>query len=114
MAGITLSKMQRAVRPAHVMWAGDGTEEPTRVDFGYYPGLFSIETGDIVQEAAGKGELDTIAKIMEPLLAWWDVLADDETRLPTDVATIRQMPIPFLMEIMGAMQEGMRPPAGRN
>jgi hypothetical protein len=101
---MSLSKVKAKVAQAQVAW------EDEVVDFGYHPGEVTPALLETVQGAADKGDLDVIGALLEPVLAWWDVLDDEDQRLPTDKATIRQVPLGFLMEVLGATQEAMRPP----
>ena len=104
---MTLSKIKDKVNTATILW-----DEET-VDVGYHPAAFTIEIAEIVATAAAENDLGVISALLEPILGWWDVLDDDGQRLPTDAATIRLMPLGFLMEVMGTVQESMRPPAER-
>jgi hypothetical protein len=107
MAGILLSKIKLHVRQAQVMYEGDA------LDFGYYPGEFTPELAGAVDTAVSTAQVDVIAVLMEPLMAWWDILNDDESRMPTDAETINRMPIALLVEILRKIGESMRPPESK-
>lgn len=58
---------------------------------------------------AASAEIDSVPALLEPILVWWDVLDDDDNRLPTDATTIRSMPMAFLGAVVQATQADMRP-----
>ena len=48
--------------------------------------------------------------MMQSLLVWWDVLGDDGNRLPTDLETLKRVPLEFLNKLNEAIGQDMRPP----
>lgn len=107
-----LSEVKAKVKEAQVEWDGEV------VDFGYHPGATTPELLEKVMAVAG-GDQDSenikvLGIMLEPMLSWWDVLDDDDKRLPTDAATINLMPVPFLTALLAKVQEDFRPPASRN
>ena len=105
---VSLTKMRNTTKSAQVTWEEDV------VDFGYHPAAFTTELVEEVTSEAEGNNLHGVAKMMEPILDWWDVLDDDGNRLPTDLATLRAMPLPFLMRLVDAIGGDMRPPASRD
>lgn len=105
--GMTLSKVKGKVATTEVAWDGE------TVEIGYKPNEITPALLETVQEAAAEGKIKVVADLLEPVLDWWDVLDDDGARLPTDAATIQQMPLAFLMEVLNATQEQMRPPGSK-
>jgi len=101
---MTLSTVKAKVAVVTVTW----TDET--VDVGYLPAAITPALLEEVTEAGKADNMDVIGTMLEPVLAWWDVLDDDGKRLPTDAATIRLMPVDFLNKVMEATQESMRPP----
>lgn len=101
---MTLSKVKAKEAEASVLWDGE------TVDLGYKPGEVTPSLLEAVQTAAQAGDLEVIGTLLEPVLAWWDVLDDDGKRLPTDRDTIKIMPLGFLLEVLDKVQEAMRPP----
>lgn len=101
---ISLTEMKAKQKASQVTW------EDEIVDFAYHPAAFSVEVAQAVQEQAQKGDLAGVALAMEPLIGWWDVLDDDGERIAADIATIRQMPLGFLMSILSAVGDDMNPP----
>lgn len=102
--GIGLKKMKEAVKASQVIWGDDV------VDFAYRPGEFTTELLEAVNNAAEEENLAAVAEMMESLLVWWDVLDDDGNRLPTDLATLKRVPLEFLNKLNDAIGRDMRPP----
>lgn len=102
-----LSTIKDKVSTATIAWDGE------TVEVGYRPGTFTMQIAEDVAEAAALNDLSVISTVLEPILDWWDVLDDEGARLPTDVATIRAMPIGFLMAVMDGVQATMRPPESK-
>lgn len=101
--GMTLSKVQAKERTVTVLWDGE------TVDVGYRPAAVTPALLSTVQEAAEASNLDVIGMMMEPMLAWWDVLDDDGNRLPTSAEVIRIIPLAFTMEVLKVVQDAMAP-----
>lgn len=112
---ITRQNMTDKVRVIQVVWEGE------TVDVGIYPGRYTPaliqEVSALAETAAGETEtsqVDAIAAMVEPLLAWWDVLEfDGGPRLPTDAETIATLPITFTMLVVTEAGAAIRPPAQR-
>lgn len=101
--GMTLSKVQAKERTVTVLW------DDETVDVGYHPASVTPALLDSVTEAANANDLAVIGMLMEPMLAWWDVLDDDGQRLPTTAEVIRIIPLTFTMEVLKAVQAEMSP-----
>lgn len=102
---LSLKKMQETVKTAQVTWEEDV------VDFGYHPAAFTTDLMQKVTDEADDNNVSGVAAMLEPIMDWWDVLDEEGQRIPTDLATLRQMPLPFLMKITDAIGTSMRPPA---
>lgn len=112
--GLKRSAMADKVRTITVVW------EDETVDIGIYPGRYTpalIQEVTARAEAAGaegeQDQVDAIAAMVEPLLAWWDVLDEEDERLPTDAATIATLPITFTLLVVSEAGAAIRPPASR-
>jgi len=104
--GMKLSTIRAKIDTTTVIW-GDET-----VDVGYHPAAVTPAMLEDVQAAAKAEDMNVVGAMLEPVLAWWDVLDDDDQRMPTDAATIRVMPMAFLTAVMERVQEAMSPPEG--
>lgn len=99
-AFVATTTVEYAVAPGHV----------EKCEVGYHPAEVTPALLERVQAAADEGNLDVVGVLLEPVLEWWDVLDDDDHRMPTDAATIKVLPLGFLMEVMTSVQEAVRPP----
>lgn len=104
---VSLTKMRKSIRTAQVTWDEDV------VDFGYKPAMFTTELVEEVTSEAESNNLHGVAEMVEPLLDWWDVMDDDDKRLPTDLETIKGMPLTFVMSIVDVIGSDMRPPESK-
>lgn len=112
--GLKRSAMAEKVRTIQVTW------EDETVDIGIYPGRY---TPALIQEVTARAEsatadaeqdqVEAIAAMVEPLLAWWDVLDDEGERLPTTADVIATLPITFTMLVVQEAGAAIRPPANR-
>lgn len=110
--GMNLSRVKAETDTVEVAWRAE------RVTVTYHPSSITPEVLERVQDAAKDENLSVVSAMLEPLLAGWELYADDAAEaagetLPTDAATIRTIPLPFLMAVMEQTQEAMRPPAQR-
>jgi hypothetical protein len=108
------SSMAEKVRTITVVW------EDESVDVGIYPGRYTpalIQEVTARAEAAGaeaeSDQVEAIAAMVEPLLAWWDVLDDEGERLPATAEVIATLPITFTMLVVQEAGAAIRPPANR-
>jgi len=110
--GMNLSRVKAATDTVEVTWGNE------QVVVTYHPAAITPEVLERVQDAATDENLSVVSAMLEPLLAGWELYADDDAeaagvQLPTNAETIRQVPLPFLMAVMEQTQEAMRPPAQR-
>lgn len=103
--------MAEKVRTVTVEW------EDETVDVGIYPGRYTPNLLQDVAETVAKSgtqdmeaQLAAVGGMVEPILAWWDVLDDEGERLPTDAATIATLPITFVQAVLVKASEAIRPP----
>ena len=103
---------------------GEVTFAEEVVAFGYMPGRFTPEMADEftakaeevqskggpegVTEATGK-EMDETIQMLAPLIAWVDVLDDDDQRIPPTPENMRRWPFGFLMALMDGVLKGQEP-----
>lgn len=102
-----LSEVRSKIKTATVTW------DDETVDVGWCPARFTPDVAEAVNDAEKADDLGVLGALLEPILEWWDVLDDDDKRLPTDKATISGMPMAFLMKVMADLQEDMNPPESR-
>lgn len=102
-----LSEVQAKVKQVTVEYLDE------TVDVGYCPAKFTAEVMEAVTEAETANDLSILGALLEPVLAWWDVLDDKDRRIPTTAENIRVMPMAFVMKVMAAVQEDQDPPASR-
>lgn len=93
---VRLSDMKARITETHLTWDGE------RVDFAYKPNEFTMELAD--QIAAAEDE-NIVSQLLSPIVEWWDVLDDNDQRIPPTAETMRQFPLNFLLKIMGAITE---------
>ena len=101
---IGLKQMKEIEKSAQVVWAGEV------VDFAYRPGEFTTELLETVNREADAENLAGVAEMMESLLVWWDVLDEEGNRLPTNLETLKRVPLEFLNKLNDAIGQDMRPP----
>lgn len=106
--GVKLSDMKAREKAAQVTW------DDEIVDFGYYPNAFSLDVAEAVGEAAAKNDLSVVAAMLDPIIAWWDVLDDDGQRIPATAENMGQFPLSFLMAIMEQIGADQRPPESKD
>lgn len=101
---IKMHELRQKVSIVEVEWDGE------KADIGFYAARFTPELIESIQAEADKENLDMLGNMLEPLLAWWDLLDELGERLPTDKGTIKQMPLGLLTTIITATQGALRPP----
>lgn len=101
---VKLDEMQGRTKTLVVNWDGE------KVDVSYFPNVVTPELLEKVAEASEKDNLDVLGVMLEPVIEWWDILLEDGSRLPTDSATIKKVPMSFLNNLQDAIQEAQRPP----
>lgn len=105
--GMKLREVKAKIKTVQVTW------EDETVEVGFHPAAMTPDLLEKVNESAEAGDLSVLGVLLEPVLAYWDVLDDEDKRLPTDSETIRSIPLSFLMAVMDQTQEAMRPPEGK-
>lgn len=88
------------------------------VDVSYFPAAMTPRILEDVLALAGKADNDAqdmalVGKMLEPVLDWWDVLDDDDQRIPPTQETIKDMPLPFLVKVLNDLQADLNPPANK-
>jgi hypothetical protein len=108
-----LSEVQSVEKVVHVQFMDHD------VEVSYRPARMTPQVLENVMEAAAatgedeRGAMAVIGSMLEPVLAWWDVLDDNDQRMPTNADTIKGMPLAFLMAVLTKVQEDQRPPDSR-
>lgn len=102
---VKMSEMKSRTKVLQVTWDGE------TVDVSYFPNVVTPELLEQVDDAAKRDNLDILGVMLEPVLDWWDILLDDDTRMPTDADTIKRVPMSFLSKLQDAITEAQRPPA---
>lgn len=101
--GVRLSAMKAAVRETSMEY------DDETIAFAYRPNEFTLNLADTVDAAASSGDLNAVAAILEPVIVWWDVLDENDERLPATAEVMRQFPLRFLVKVMGAVTEDQTP-----
>ena len=101
-----LHEVMAKVAVTTVEWEGE------QVDVGYHPAAFTPALTERVQAAAEQRNLDVLGIMLDPLVDWWDVLDEQDQRIPPTPDTIKQMPQGFLNAVMSAIQGAMKVPQG--
>lgn len=88
------------------------------VDVGYHPASVTPAMLEDILAMAKSADGDSadsalIGKMLDPMLAWWDVLDDDGERIPADAEHIRDMPMAFLTALLGHLQKETQPDGGK-
>lgn len=103
--GVRLSAMKAKITESSLDWDGEV------VAFAYRPNEFTMEMADDIQEAAEKEDLSAVSAMLAPIVEWWDVLDDDDQRIPATAENMRRFPLNFLLKIMGAITADQDPEA---
>lgn len=101
--GVRLSAMKARVQETHLVW------DDERVDFAYKPNEFTMELADAIATEAENENLSMVSAMLAPIVVWWDVLDDDDERIPPSAENMRQFPLNFLLAIMKAITEDQKP-----
>lgn len=101
--GVRLSAMKAKITETHLMW------DDERVDFAYKPNEFTMELADEIAAKAEAEDLSSVAAMLAPIVVWWDVLDDEDERIPADADNMRRFPLNFLVRIMTAITEDADP-----
>lgn len=101
--GMRLSAIKAKTRTATVEFLDE------KIDVSYFPAVVTPDLMDQVQKAADDDDLGVVGMLLSEVIDWWDVLDDNDKRLPPTPENIGAMPIPFLMAVMNEVQEDQRP-----
>lgn len=101
--GVRLSDMKAKITESTVEWDGEV------IDFAYKPNEFTMELADEMAVAADREDLSMVATMLSPIIVWWDVLDDEDQRIPPDAARMKTFPLPFLLRIMNAITKDQKP-----
>lgn len=102
---VALDAMMGRTKVITVPWDGE------KVDVSYFTNVVTPDLLEKVDKAAEEDNLDVLGVMLEPVLDWWDILeTEGGKRLPTDMATIRRIPMSFLNALQKAIQEDQDPP----
>lgn len=101
--GVRLSDLTSRIKEASLEYDGE------QVAFAYRPHAFTMEVSDQVAEATAKDDLGTVSALLEPIVDWWDVLDDQDQRIPPTADNMRRFPLSFLLKIMDAITADSSP-----
>lgn len=116
---LSFTQMKNRVETVEVSWQGE------TFDVGYFPAAMTPNSIKAIQEQAraakaekaedptASGSLNSLAEMIEPLVAWWDILDDEGNRLPATADTIGDLPLALTMAVFKTVQEAITPPASR-
>lgn len=105
---VRLSDMKAKVTEATAEWDGE------MIDFAYKPNEFTMELADEIAANAEKEDLSTVSGMLAPIVVWWDVLDDEDGRIPPTAENMRQFPLSFLMAIMKAINTSQAADSGES
>lgn len=101
--GVRLSAMKAKITEASLKWDDED------VAFAYKPNEFTMELADDISAAAEAEDMSTVSAMLAPIIEWWDVLDDEDERIPPTAENMRRFPLNFLLKIMGAITEDQNP-----
>lgn len=101
--GVRLSAMKAKITESFLEWDGE------RVDFAYKPNEFTMELADEIAVQAEQENLSMVAAMLAPIVVWWDVLDDEDERIPATAENMRRFPLNFLLRIMEAITKDQDP-----
>lgn len=101
---VSLNDMLDRTKVITVKWDGE------EVEVSYFVNRMTPDLMERVEIASREDNLDVLGVMLEPILDWWDILEADGSRLPTDSATIKRIPMSFLNALQEAIQEEQNPP----
>lgn len=76
----------------------------------YVPGMLTPEVEDELQEALeqpGSGKF--VCEFASRLIEEWDLLDDDDVPIPLTAEGLKQVPIPFMGDVLAKIREDMNP-----
>lgn len=101
--GVRLTNMLGVVRETTLKYDGEA------VPFAYRPNVVTLALLDDIETKAEDDDLDGIARMLEPVLVWWDVLDENDQRIQPTYDAMRGFPIRFLTSIVDRIQEDSNP-----
>ena len=101
--GVRLSAMKAKVQETSLDWDGE------TVAFAYKPNEFTMELADDIAAAAEKEDLSMVPSMLSPIIVWWDVLDDEDERIPPTPDNMKRFPLNFLLRIMNTITEDQKP-----
>lgn len=102
--GVRLAEKMAETRTITITWGVDD------VDVCYHPNAVTPDLLEKVDKAADQDNLDVLGVLLEPVLEWWDILDEKDRRIPTDAATIKTVPMPFLTLVQRGIEDDQNPP----
>lgn len=102
---VRLSDMRAKVTETFLTWDGE------RVDFAYKPNEFTMDLADDIEKAAEREDVNVVSMLLSPIVVWWDVLDDNDERIPASPENMGKFPMNFLLKIMKAITEDQDPEA---
>lgn len=100
---VRLSDMRAKVTETFLMW------DDNRVDFAYKPNEFTMDLADQIEKAANDEDQNVVSMLLAPILVWWDVLDDEDRRIPPSPENLGKFPLNFLLQIMRSITEDQDP-----
>jgi len=100
---VRLSKMKGKVKEASLQW------DDETVAFAYKPNEFTLELAERISSEAEAENLGMVAELLGPIVEWWDVLDEDDQRIPATAENMKTFPLQFLVRLMGAITEAQEP-----
>lgn len=116
--GLRLSTMLAATAECDVAFDGE------QIRVCYRPNAVTLELTDRIDaegkaadEAEERGEQtehDWITAQLLPVVEWWDVLEDDDSRMEPTRPNMRRMPLKFLQAVLTAVIDDQKVAPGEN
>lgn len=100
---VRLSTMKARIQEASLTWDGE------TVDFAFKPNEFTMELADQIAQAGEAEDMNSVTALLAPMVEWWDVLDDEDERIPPTVENMRRFPLNFLLSLMDAMTKAQVP-----
>lgn len=101
--GVRLSEMKARVTETSLEWDGEV------VAFAYKPNEFTMELADDISAAAESEDMSAVSAMLAPIVVWWDVLDDNDERIPPTADHMRAFPLNFLVRIMKSITADQDP-----
>lgn len=101
---VKLNEMKARTKTLVVDWDGE------KVDVSYFPNAVTPELLDRVDDAVAANDRNVLGVLLVPVIEWWDILEDDNSRMPVSDDNIQRVPMSFLNKLQDSIQEAQRPP----